>query len=42
MLHDLMDPATTYERAGDDLAARGLYVDLPAWGANVFEVTARP
>jgi len=42
VLHDLMDPATTYERAGDDLAARGLYVDLPAWGANVFEVTARP
>jgi len=42
VLRDLMDPATTYERAGDDLAARGLYVDLPAWGANVFEVTARP
>jgi len=39
-LHDLMDPATTYERAGDDLAERGLYLDLPAWGYHVFEVTA--
>ena len=39
LLRDLMDPATAYERAGDDLAARGLYLDLPAWGYHVFEVT---
>jgi hypothetical protein len=24
-----------------DLDARGLYVDMPAWGYNVFDVTAR-
>jgi len=40
-LTDLIDPATTYERDGNDLAARGLYLDLPAWGTHVFEVTAR-
>jgi hypothetical protein len=28
-----------YERSGDDLAARGLYLDLPAWGYHVFAVT---
>ena len=27
-----------YERNGDDLAAQGLYVDLPAWGTHVFEL----
>jgi hypothetical protein len=27
-----------YDRSGDDLAERGLYVDLPAWGFHVFEV----
>jgi hypothetical protein len=35
-----MNPATTYERAGDAVAERGLYVDLPAWGYHVFDVTA--
>jgi hypothetical protein len=29
-----------YDRSGDDLAARGLYLDLPAWGHHVFEVRA--
>ena len=27
-----------YERPGDDLAERGLYLDLPAWGYHVFDV----
>ncbi len=27
-----------YERDGNDLAARGFYVDLPPWDYNVFEV----
>jgi hypothetical protein len=36
-----MDPTTVYERDGDDLARRGLYLDLPAWGYHVFEVTRR-
>jgi hypothetical protein len=40
-LRDLMDPTTTYERDGNDLDRRGLYLDLPAWGYHVFEVTAR-
>jgi hypothetical protein len=38
-LHDLMHPRVQYDRAGDDLAQRGLYLDLPAWGHHVFEVT---
>ncbi len=27
-----------YDRNGDDLAARGLYLEMPAWGHHVFEV----
>jgi hypothetical protein len=38
-LRDLMSEAV-YERGGDDLAERGLYMDLPAWGYHVFELTA--
>jgi hypothetical protein len=38
-LQDLTGPAR-YEREADDLAARGLYLDLPAWGHHVFEVEA--
>ena len=34
--------ATTYERDVADLAARGLYLDLPASGYNVFEVVTAP
>jgi hypothetical protein len=30
--------SAAYERVGDDLAARGLYLDMPAWGGQVFEV----
>ena len=39
LLHDLMSPAR-YEREGDDLISRGLYLDMPAWGYHVFEVTS--
>jgi glycosidase len=28
-----------YERAGDDLLDRGLYLDVPAWHVHVFDVT---
>jgi hypothetical protein len=38
-LEDLMS-AASYERHGDDLVARGLYLDMPAWGYHVFELTA--
>ena len=38
-LADRLGPAR-YDRSGDDLAARGLYLDLPAWGHHVFEVRA--
>jgi len=27
-----------YERTGEDLARNGLYVDLPAWGFNLFDM----
>ena len=30
--------AAVYDRSGDDLAARGLYLDVPPWGHHVFEV----
>jgi len=38
-LRDLLDPAVRYERDGDELATRGLYLDVPAWGRHVFELT---
>lgn len=28
-----------YERNGDELLSRGLYLDIPAWGYHVFELT---
>jgi hypothetical protein len=34
---DAMGPSV-YDRDGRDLAARGLYLDLPPWGYHVFEV----
>jgi hypothetical protein len=37
-LADQLSPAR-YERDGADLAARGLFLDLPAWGHHAFEVT---
>ncbi|HKZ08027.1 MAG TPA: alpha-amylase family glycosyl hydrolase [Methylomirabilota bacterium] len=39
-LQDLLGPAR-YDRDGHELVSRGLYLDLPAWGYHVFEVTAR-
>ena len=38
LLSDLLGPAR-YRREGGDLAARGLFLDLPAWGHHVFEVS---
>jgi len=40
-LRDLMS-ATVYDRSGDDLLARGLYLDVPGWGHHVFEVMSLP
>jgi hypothetical protein len=37
-LKDLMGPAS-YDRGGDDLVSRGLYLDLLPWGYHVFEMT---
>jgi hypothetical protein len=39
-LQDLMGDVT-YEREGDDLQARGLYLDVPPWQAHVFVLTKR-
>ncbi len=36
---DLMSPAS-YERHGNDMVSRGLYLDLPPWGHHVFEVNS--
>jgi hypothetical protein len=36
-LRDLMSVAT-YDRDGDDLTTRGLYLDMPSWGYHVFDV----
>ncbi|MDM0073780.1 alpha-amylase family glycosyl hydrolase [Variovorax sp. J2P1-59] len=36
-LRDLLGPAV-YDRAGDDLLARGLFLDMPPWGRHVFDV----
>ena len=36
---DLM-AAVSFDRERDDLDARGLYLDMPAWGYHVFEVGA--
>ena len=38
-LKDLLSDAE-YERGGDDLHERGLYLDEPAWRAQVFSITA--
>ena len=31
--------AEVYDRAGDEMASGGLYLDLPPWGYNVFDVS---
>lgn len=38
LLRDQMSRAW-YQRDGNELADRGLYLDLPAWGYHVFDVT---
>jgi hypothetical protein len=38
-LRDLLGDAA-YERDGDDLAAHGLYLDVPPWQCHAFEVTS--
>jgi hypothetical protein len=38
-LDDLMGP-TAYDRNGDELSSRGLYLDLAAWGCHVFDLTS--
>ncbi|CAD6516619.1 alpha-amylase family glycosyl hydrolase [Paraburkholderia metrosideri] len=38
-LTDLMGPAS-FDRDGNDIVSRGLYLDLPPWGYHVFELTA--
>ena len=38
-LEDQLDDATEYDRPGDDVLVRGLYVDLPAYGRHLFRVT---
>jgi hypothetical protein len=40
VFRDLMGVAS-YTRDGDDLARRGLYLDMRAWGFHVFEVVPR-
>jgi hypothetical protein len=35
---DLMGQAV-YHRDGDEILSRGLFLDLPAWGHHVFELT---
>jgi Alpha amylase, catalytic domain len=40
LLTDLLGDAR-YEREGRTLAREGLYLDLPAWGTNVFDVRRR-
>jgi glycosidase len=32
----------TYMRSGDELAEKGLYMDLPAWGYHLFDICAQP
>ncbi len=32
---------TSYDRDGNDLLSRGLYLDVPPWQASVFALTRR-
>ena len=38
-MKDLMGSAG-FDRDGDDLVSRGLYLDMPPWGYHIFEMTA--
>ena len=37
-LKDQMSPAS-YDRDGNDLLSQGLYLDVPAWGYHIFEMS---
>ena len=37
LLRDLLSE-TSYQRDGDELAGRGLFLDMPAWAYHAFEV----
>jgi hypothetical protein len=37
LLRDLLSPAR-YDRSGDEIAERGLFVEQPGWGFNVFQL----
>ena len=37
-LQDLMSDIS-YDRLGDKLISRGLYLDLPAWGYHIFDIS---
>jgi hypothetical protein len=39
LLRDLLS-AAQYERSGDELTTRGLYLDLAAWGYHLFEIVS--
>jgi hypothetical protein len=39
-LQDLMSEAV-YDRDGNDLLSRGLYLDMAPWGYHVFELSAQ-
>ncbi|HEU4647792.1 MAG TPA: alpha-amylase family glycosyl hydrolase [Gemmatimonadales bacterium] len=40
LLRDLVNAGVSYTRDGADLVRQGLYLDLPAWRAHVFELLA--
>jgi hypothetical protein len=40
-LRDWFSPAV-YDRLGDELLEKGLYLDLPEWGYHLFEITSSP
>jgi len=40
LLKDLLSTAV-YDRDGNDLVSRGLYLDMPPWGYHVFELSHR-
>jgi hypothetical protein len=40
VLRDLLSTAK-YDRSGDELASRGLYLDMAAWGYHLFEILVR-
>jgi hypothetical protein len=39
-IRDLLGDAV-YERDGNDLQSHGLYLDVPAWRAHIFEMTSQ-